>query len=316
MTNNVEELKLDDALYVSEIPHIRSKESTSRIMIDVIIAMVPAILASVYFFGMRSIAVIGVSVISAVLSEYIYNKIMKKNNTVKDYSAIVTGILLAFNVPVSIPLPMVAFGSFFAIIVVKQLFGGLGSNFMNPALAARALLMMSWPEEMTNFTAPMSDMVATATPLSGGEAVSLMDAFIGKMPGSLGEVSALCLLIGVVYLLIRKVITLRIPVTYILSTVITLFICGVPANELLMHVLSGGLILGAFFMATDYVSAPVSKKAQIVFAIGCGVLTAVIRVFGSMPEGVSFSILVMNVVTPFLEKVMMPKPFGLEGAKK
>lgn len=313
---SVDEIKLDGSLYVSDIPHIRSKLTTSNIMLDLIIAMVPAIIASVYFFGLRSIAVIGVSVISAVLSEYIFTKVMKKECTIKDLSAVVTGILLAFNLPVSMPLPMVAFGSVFAIIIVKELFGGLGSNFMNPALAARAVLMMSWPEAMTNFTGPMTDMVATATPLSGGEAVSIANAFFGNMPGSLGEVSKICLLIGAAYLLFKGIIRLTIPVTYIAATAVTLLICGVPVNELLMHILTGGLILGAFFMATDYVTAPVSKKAQVIFAIGCGVLTAVIRVFGSMPEGVSFSILIMNVITPFLEKVMVPKPFGVGGAKK
>ncbi|WP_243660173.1 RnfABCDGE type electron transport complex subunit D [Miniphocaeibacter halophilus] len=311
----VSETNFDNILTVSATPHIRSSETSSRIMLDVVIALVPALIAGTYFFGLRALMLVLVSVAAAVLSEFVFQKITKKESTITDLSAVVTGILVAFNVPSTLPFYMVAFGSFFAIVVVKQLFGGIGSNFMNPALAARAALMASWPKEMANFVAPGADAISTATPLSGGEAVTLMDAFIGKMPGTIGEVSAICLLIGAAYLLVRKVISIRIPLVYILSTVVFLFAFGIPANKLLDQVLYGGLILGAFFMATDYVTAPVSKKGQVIFALGCGLITAAIRMFGSLPEGVSYSILVMNVATPLIEKFTTPKAYGKGGKK-
>lgn len=310
-----DDINFDGILTVSATPHIRSSLTSSKIMRDVVIALMPALIAGTYFFGRRALMLTVVSVLAAVASEYLFQKIAKKPSTISDLSAVVTGILVAFNVPVTLPFYMVIFGSFFAIVVVKQLFGGLGSNFMNPALAARAALMASWPKEMANFVAPGVDAVSTATPLGGGEAVSLMDAFIGKMPGTIGEVSAICILIGALYLIIKKVISIRIPLVYILSTVVFLFAFGVPAGELLNQVLYGGLILGAFFMATDYVTAPVSKKGQIIFAIGCGLLTAAIRMFGSLPEGVSYSILVMNVASPFIEKFTTPKAYGRGGKK-
>lgn len=313
--NKIDDMNFDDILTVSATPHIRSSITSSRLMLDVVIALMPALIAGTYFFGIRALMLTVVSVVSAVFFEYIFEKITKRPSTIKDLSAVVTGILIAFNVPSTLPFYMVIFGSFFAIIVVKQLFGGIGSNFMNPALAARAAIMASWPKEMANFVAPGADAVSTATPLGGGEAVSLMDAFVGNMPGTIGEVSAICLLIGALYLIVRKVISVRIPLTYILSTVVFLFIFGVPASQLLNHVLYGGLILGAFFMATDYVTAPVSKKGQIIFALGCGLITAAIRVFGSLPEGVSYSILVMNVASPFIEKMTTPKSYGRGGKK-
>ena len=312
--NNVEKTNIDDFLVVSATPHIRSSITNSKIMLDVIIALIPALIAGVYFFGIRALLMVLISVGTAVLSEYVFQKITKKPITVMDFSAVVTGILLAFNVPSSLPYYMIIFGSIFAIIVVKQLFGGLGSNFMNPALAARAALMASWPKEMASFVAPGPDAVTIATPLSGGE-VSLMDAFIGNMPGTIGEVSAICLLIGAAYLIIRKIINIRIPLVYILSTALFLLLFGTPANELLNQVLYGGLLLGALFMATDYVTAPVSKNGQIIFALGCGLITAAIRVFGALPEGVSYSILVMNVASPLIEKLTTPKVYGRGGRK-
>ncbi|WP_100065097.1 RnfABCDGE type electron transport complex subunit D [Miniphocaeibacter massiliensis] len=316
--NKIDDSKLNEILTVSATPHIRSANTSSKIMRDVVIALVPALAASFYFFGIRALIVTLVSVITAVLSELIFQKITKKPVTITDLSAVVTGILVAYNVPVNIPLYMVAFGSLFAIIVVKQLFGGIGSNFMNPALAGRAAIMASWPLEMGSFTAPHAklgvDAVTVATPLAGGE-VTLMDAFVGNMPGTIGEVSAVCLLIGAGYLLLKKVISIRIPLLYILTTVVMLFLVGIPANELLNQVLYGGLILGAFFMATDYATAPVSKKGQIIFAIGCGIITACIRKFGSLPEGVSYSILVMNIATPLIDKLTTPKSYGRGGKK-
>lgn len=305
---------LEGKLEVSAIPHLRDSITSSKVMLDVIIALMPALIAGVYFFRMRALLLCLVSVGSCVLSEYAFQKLTKRPVTIGDLSAVVTGLLLAFNVPVTMPFYMVIFGGIFAIIITKQLFGGIGANFMNPALAARAALMASWPKEMANYVAPGPDAVSIATPLAGGE-VNLMDAFLGNMGGCIGEVSALALLIGGIYLLVKKVIHIRIPLTYILTTVVFLFIFGVPAEELLNHVLIGGLLLGAIFMATDYVTAPVSKKGQIIFAIGCGLITAAIRVFGSLPEGVSYSILVMNCATPLIEKLTTPKPFGRGGKR-
>lgn len=305
---------LDKMLTVSSSPHVRSTESTRRIMLDVIIALVPAGIASVYFFGIRALLLILTSVVSAVVAEFIIQKIFKRESTIGDLSAVVTGILLAYNVPVSLPFYMVIFGSFFAIIIVKQFFGGIGNNFMNPALAARAVLVASWPAAMSAYTRPMTDLVSMATPLSGGPALSLMDMFIGKMPGSLGEVSALALLIGLIYLLVRKVIHIRIPLVYVATTAVLMVVFGTPISELPVQLLAGGLLLGAIFMATDYSSSPSTAKGQIIFAVGAGLITAVIRAYGGYPEGVSYSILLMNSATPLIEKYTVGRAFG--GAKK
>ncbi len=301
---------LDNKLIVSSSPHIRSNKTTQRIMLDVIIALVPAAIASVYFFGMRSLIIMAVSVVTAVLAEFVTQKLLKREVTIGDLSAVVTGLLLAFNVPVSLPLYMVAFGSLFAIVIVKQVFGGIGSNFMNPALAGRAVLVASWPEAMTAFTRPMTDLVSMATPLSGGPAIRTMDMFLGKMPGSLGEVSALAILIGFAYLLFRDVISWRIPVVYVAVATVLGAAFGTPVNELLTYVLSGGLLLGAVFMATDYSSSPTTVKGQFIFAIGAGILTAVIRAYGGYPEGVSYSILLMNSATPLIDKLTIKRQFG------
>lgn len=315
MEENVKQpIVLEKLLTVSSSPHIRSNETTRRIMLDVIIALVPAGLASVYFFGIRALLLILASVVSAVAAEYLSGKIFKRPTTIGDLSAVVTGILLAYNVPVSLPLYMVVFGSFFAIIVVKQFFGGIGSNFMNPALAARAVLVASWPAAMSAFTRPMTDLVSMATPLAGGPSLSIMDMFIGKMPGSLGEVSSLAILIGLIYLLVRKVITIRIPAIYIVTTLVLMTVFGTPFDQLYVQLLGGGLLLGAVFMATDYSSSPSTAKGQVIFALGCGIITAVIRKFGGFPEGVSYSILLMNSATPLIEKLTVGAAFG--GAKK
>lgn len=228
-------------------------------------------------------------------------------------SAVVTGILLAFNLPANAPWWVAVFGAGFAIIIVKECFGGIGSNFMNPALAARAALVASWPGIMSNYDVP--NIISGATPLAimkngGGSLPSIFNMLIGKIGGSLGETSAILLLIGAAYLLYRKVIEWKIPTFYIATTCVMLLILGVDASKLIYHVLGGGLILGAFFMATDYSSSPVTPKGKIVFAIGCGILTALIRVKGGMPEGVSYSILLMNVATPLIEKFTRPKVFG------
>lgn len=307
---------LENMLIVSSTPHIRSNESVSRIMLDVIIALIPAMIGSVFFFGLNALKLILISVAASVFFEAAIQKLFKKEITIKDYSAIVTGILLAFNLPANAPWWIPVFGAGFAIIIVKQLFGGIGSNFMNPALAARAALLASWPNIMSNFVSGV-DAVAGATPLAimksgsaGKQLPSMMNMFIGNIGGSLGETSALLLLIGALYLIIRKVINWKIPATYIGTTCIMLLVLGVGADQLVYHVLGGGLILGAFFMATDYSSTPVTPKGQIIFGIGAGLLTAIIRVKGGFPEGVSYSILLMNVASPLIEKFTGPKVFG------
>lgn len=318
-----EDIIIPDMLVGSSSPHIRTNESVNRIMMDVVIALVPAILGSVYFFGMHAVKSLVLSVVAAVVAEVAMQKLFKKEVTVSDFSAVVTGILLAFNLPAGTPWYLPVFGSVFAIVVVKQLFGGIGQNFMNPALAGRAALMASWPSAMTHFIAPGQavDAVTSATPLvvlgSEGSAAeiiknlpSLKDMLIGNIGGTLGETSAILLLIGAAYLIYRGVIDWKVPVIYIATTMVVLVVLGVNSSLLVYHLLSGGLILGAFFMATDYVSIPVTPKGRVVFAIGAGLLTAIIRVHGGYPEGVSYSILLMNVVTPIIEKFTTPKVFG------
>ncbi len=309
---------------VSPAPHIRSGESTQRIMLDVIIALLPAMIAGVWFFGINAILVTAVAVVAAVASEAVMQKyVLKRPVTVSDLSAAVTGILIAFNVPATLPLWMVALGSIFAIVIVKQCFGGLGNNFINPALAARAFLLTSFAGDMTNWVAPGADAVAAATPLGlvkGAEAAtqalpSLMDLFIGNVPGCIGETSAALLLLGGLYLVYRGVISIRIPASFIATVaVLTFLMGGFDASLAAYHVFAGGLFLGAIFMATDYSSSPMTPMGQIIMGIGCGLITVVIRFFGALPEGVSYSILLMNVATPLIDKFTIPKKFG--GVKK
>jgi len=322
-----------EKLIVTESPHVRGMDTTPRIMFDVFIALIPALWAGIIVFGYRATVLALVCVLAAVGSEWAWCKILKKQSTVGDFSAAVTGLLLALNLPVTMPLWAAAIGSVFAIIVVKQFFGGIGHNFMNPALAARAFLLTSWAAAMTTWVAPFQevnfwsnvDAVTTATPLAavkaGGEAgYSYLDMFLGKMPGCIGEVSTLAILIGAAYLLIRRVISLRIPLTYIATVAVFTFVFGgkdgLFTGDPLMHILSGGLMLGAFFMATDYVTTPYTKKGQIIFGFGCGLLTAVIRLYGGYPEGVSYSILIMNVAAPLIDRYTAPKRFGAEKEKK
>lgn len=311
--NKTDSLEEINKLSVTSGPHIKSNESVKRVMLDVIIAMVPAMIGSVYFFGLSALKLILVSVASALVFEAGIQKLFKKEIRIWDLSAVVTGILLAFNLPANAPWWIAVFGAGFAIIIVKECFGGLGSNFMNPALAARAALVASWPGIMATYVRP--DGITGATPLAimksgSGSLPKIIDMLIGNIGGSLGETSAMLLLIGAAYLLLRKVIEWRIPTFYILSTTVMLFILKVDVSNLIYHVLGGGLILGAFFMATDYSSSPVTPKGKVIFAIGAGVLTALIRVKGGMPEGVSYSILLMNVATPIIEKFTRPKVFG------
>ena len=285
-------------------------------MLDVLIALIPACVAAVYFFGIGCITTIALCVGSAVGCEAAIQFFTKKAVTISDLSAVVTGVLLALNLPPNVPWYLPVCGSAFAIIIVKQCFGGLGHNFMNPALAARCFLLISWPVAMTTFIAPFAgvDAVASATPLAalkeGATTVpALYDMFIGNIGGSMGETSVLALLIGGVYLMIRKVISVRIPLAYLGTVALITLLTGKP-ERILFELFAGGLMLGAFFMATDYVSSPSSPKAQLVFGIGCGVITMVVRLWGGYPEGVSFSILFMNLLTPLLDKALRPKVFG------
>lgn len=306
----------ESMLTLSSSPHIRSNETVKGIMRDVIIALIPAALAGIYFFKFRAALVMITAIVSAVFSEWLWQKLTKRQITINDLSAVVTGILISFNVPVSIPLWMVAIGSAFAIIVVKQFFGGIGENIVNPALAGRAFLLSSWPSAMTNWTI---DGATSATPLAilkgaEGSLPSLMNVFVGHVGGCIGETSALALLIGLAYLLYRRVISYHIPVFYVGTVFILTTVIGrngFMTGNGLYEIFAGGLMLGAIFMATDYTTCPMTKKGQVVFAIGCGVLTSVIRIFsGAYPEGVSYSILIMNLFVPLIDKYVIPTKFG------
>ncbi len=312
-------------LVVSASPHLRSKHTTPKIMLDVIIALIPALIASIILFGPRVIAVTATTVITAVLAEYISRKVMKRHNTIGDLSAVVTGLILAFNLPVSIPLWIAAIGSVVAIVVVKQFFGGIGQNFANPAITARIVLLLSFATQMGNWTAPLSwrtDAVTTATPLAligseNAQLPSLLDMFVGNRAGCLGETCTLALLIGGIYLIARKVISFKIPVAYIGTFAIVMLIAGKGDLEYVAYqLMGGGLMLGAFFMATDYATSPLNTDGKYIFGIGCGLLTAVIRLFGSLPEGVSFAILIMNLLVPHIERITTPKPFGTPKKEK
>ena len=323
MLNDYKGLKL----IASSNPHIRNNEDTRSIMLDVIIALLPALAWSVYCFGWKALLLTAVSVVSCVFFEWAYRKLMKKSCMVGDLSAVVTGILLSFVCPVDLPWWVIIIGAFFSIVVVKQLYGGIGCNFLNPALAGRAFLLASYATWMTSWAIPQirPDVTSAATPMAimkeGTEEAfttlmsnySIGDMFLGKVGGSLGEVSALCLLVGGVYLLIRKVISARIPVTYILTVAILTFLFPRGNDRIAWmaaQVFGGGLMLGAIFMATDYVTSPVTKLGQIVYAVGCGVLTVMIRYFGGYNEGVSYAILCMNCCTVLLDKIGRPVKFG------
>ncbi len=309
-----------DKLYtVSSSPHVRSKDTVNRTMLDVIIALAPAGLFSIFYFGVDAALTIAICIAASVFAEWLFQKMTNQKSTIADLSSVVTGLLLAMNLPGDMPLKYLwwisILGSFFAIIIVKQLFGGLGQNFMNPALGARAFLLISFAQLMTTW-GPTVDGVSTATPLGilsegGGELPSVMSAFIGTIPGSLGETSALLLLLGGAYLLYRKVISWRIPVMYIGTTaVMVLILRGFDLTLLGYHLFSGGLMIGAIFMATDYSSSPITAKGQIIMGLGCGLLTALIRIFGGYPEGVSFAILIMNLFVPIIDKYTVPVKFG------
>ena len=312
---------------VTSNPIVRTPRDTSKIMLDVIIALVPALGVGAYMFGMNVAILLVVNVAACVVFEWAYRKLMKKNTSVGDLSAVVTGVLITCVMPSAAPWWVGLIGSFFAIIVVKQLYGGIGKNFLNPALAARAFMSAAYAAYMTTWAVPSTlrsvvDATTMATPLSylnNGEALpeyfNYLNMFLGGIPGSIGEVSALALLIGGAYLLIRKVIIWRIPVTFIGTVAVLTLVFGHEGygnvEWMLYNVLSGGLILGAFFMATDYSTSPVNLKGQLLYGVGCGAVTVLIRYFGSYPEGVSYAILVMNCCTWAIDKGFRPRQFGM-----
>ena len=306
---------------VSVSPHVRSQNTTKSVMRDVAIALLPILAFGVYHFGLRALMVIAICIVTCVLSELIFELLAKKTVTIFDYSAVVTGMILAVNLPANVAWWIPVIGSVFAIVAVKMLFGGLGQNFMNPALAARCFLLISFTGRMSDFSI---DGVSGATPLAvlkGGEEVDLLTLFLGFHGGCIGEVSALAILIGGLYLIVKKVISVRIPLTYILSTALFIFVINIAGgndvslNYMLGQVLSGGLLVGAFFMATDYVTSPITPWGQIVYGIVLGLLTALFRVLGSSAEGVSYAIIIGNLLVPIIEKITIPKPFGCEKAK-
>ncbi len=306
---------------ISVSPHVRSQNTTKAIMRDVCIALLPVLAFGVYHFGLDALKVIVISVVTCVVSELVFELIAKKPITVFDYSAVVTGLILAINLPSTAAWWMVVIGGVFAIVVVKMLFGGLGQNFMNPALAARCFLLISFTSRMNDFSI---DGVSSATPLAvmrAGESVDLLTLFLGFHGGVIGEVSALAILIGGLYLIIKKVISIRTPLTYILSTVVFILLVNLATGGdtspvyLLSQVLSGGLLVGAFFMATDYATSPITARGQIIYGIILGLLTALFRTLGSSAEGVSYAIIIGNLLVPIIEKITVPKPFGCEKAK-
>lgn len=335
---------MKDLLNVSASPHVRSEDTTGTIMADVAIALIPAGVFGVYNFGLNALITILVTVVTCLLTEYLYEKAMKKPVTTSDCSALVTGLLLAYNLPSTVPVWIPVIGGVFAILVVKMLFGGLGQNFMNPALAARCFLLISFAKIMTTFSIEAGDGikgiimngmasvdgyavvdgVSGPTPLAcvkSGGSYDILDMFLGTTAGTIGEVSAAAILIGAAYLLLRKVISPRIPLTYITTFMVFIAIVnaikgnGFDVNYLLGNLFGGGLMLGAFFMATDYVTSPITPKGKIIFGIALGIITGIFRVFGNSAEGVSFAIIFCNMLVPLIEKVTIPKPFGKEASK-
>lgn len=309
---------MENKLHVSLSPHTSSSNSTQRTMLDVIIALVPVSIAAVILFGIPALLVIAVCVVSAVAGEAVFNIAVKKEQTIGDLSAVVTGLILALNLPANVPLWQAAVGSVFAIVIVKGIFGGLGKNIVNPAIAARVFMLIAFGS-MTKAAFPTGlDSVSGATPLAdlaNDKAVNLLDLFLGKCGGALGETCTVALLIGGIYLLVRKVISWHIPVAFIGTTFLFTFaVEGWNLETTLAWVLSGGLVLGAFFMATDYVTSPTTAKGKLIFGIGAGVITVLIRFWGGYPEGVSFAILLMNIVNPYIDSLTPRKIFG--GKKK
>lgn len=317
---------MSELFRVSSAPHVRAKASTQNVMMWVCIAMLPTACFGIYNFGLRALLLIIATVLSCVASETVYNLIAKKKNTIGDLSAVVTGMILALNMPVTLPIWMAVLGGVFAIVVVKMLFGGLGQNFMNPALAGRCFLLIAFTSEMSNF---VTDTYTSATPLAELKATKgmivpwskyqLVDLFIGNTPGTIGETSTLALLIGAAILVAMKIISLRIPVAYLGSFAILMFLFGTTpfdVNVVLAQLMAGGIMFGAWFMATDYATSPITKNGQILFGICCGVLTFLFRTIGGTPEGVSYAIILSNLLVPLIEKITVPRAFGVVKVKK
>ncbi len=319
---------MSELIHVSSSPHIRSKVKTDYIMLMVVIALLPATVFGIYNFGPRALMLICISVATCGLTEYVYERLMKLPVTIGDFSAIVTGLLLALNLPASVSWYVPVIGGVFAIIIVKQLFGGLGQNFMNPALAARCFLLISFSGQMTDFSVPEGafgkiavDTVSGATPLAllkSGESVDVVSLLVGNVQGTIGETSVIAILIGAIFLLCLKIIDLRIPLSYLGSFLVFIIIFGghgLDINYILGHLFGGGLMLGAWFMATDYVTSPITKKGQIVYGIILGILTGLFRIFGGSAEGVSYAIIFSNLLVPLIERVTMPTAFGKGGKR-
>lgn len=317
---------MSELFRVSSAPHVRAKTSTQNVMLWVIIAMLPTACFGIYNFGFRALLLIVATVLSCVASETVYNLIAKKKNTIGDLSAVVTGMILALNMPVTLPVWMAVLGGVFAIVVVKMLFGGLGQNFMNPALAGRCFLLIAFTSEMSNF---VTDTYTAATPLAELKSTNgiiapwnnyqLTDMFMGYTPGTIGETSAVCLLIGGAILVLTRVISLRIPVAYLGSFAVLMFLFGQRAFDttyVLAQLVAGGIMFGAWFMATDYATSPITKNGQILFGICCGVLTFLFRTIGGTPEGVSYAIILSNLLVPLIEKITVPRAFGVVKEKK
>ena len=311
---------MSDLYHVSSSPHVRSKDTTERIMLYVIIALLPTTLFGIYNFGYRALILILVTIAACVASEWIFNKIVHKKQTINDLSAVVTGLLLALNLPATLPWWEAVLGGVFAIVVVKCMFGGLGQNFMNPALGARCFLLIAFAANMTNFTI---DSYTGATPLAAmrnGDPVNTMDMLIGRTAGTIGETSAIAILIGAIFLILMGVIDLRIPASYIITFIVFMLLFsghGADWTYITAQLCGGGLMLGAFFMATDYVTSPITPMGQIIFGICCGIFTGLFRCFGANAEGVSFAIILSNILVPMIEKYTVPRAFGMvKEAKK
>lgn len=318
---------MSDLYQVSSSPHVRSKVSTDKIMLLVVIALMPSTLFGIYNFGFRAAILIIATILSCVVSEFIFDLIVHKENTIKDFSAVVTGLLLALNLPAGLPIWEAILGGVFAIIIVKCLFGGLGQNFMNPALGARCFLLIAFAADMTNFNVTRNgvDVYSGATPLAlirseGLSSVNVKDMLYGFTAGTIGETSVIAILIGAIILILAGVIDLKIPGSYIVTFAIFMFIFGAERfdiNYVTAQLCGGGLMLGAFFMATDYVTSPITPRGKILFGICCGLLTGIFRCFGANAEGVSFSIILSNILVPIIEKITVPRAFGMiKEAKK
>ena len=305
-------------LIVSSSPHIRTKNETPRVMLDVIIALLPSVAAGAFIFGYKSLIVVATCVLASIISEYLFNLIVKKEQTIFDLSAIVTGIILALNLRADAPIWQCIIGSVFAIVVVKCLFGGLGANFANPAVTGRVFLLLCFTGTIGGGATPLVssnvDLVTGPTPLAviakGGELPSMMDMFLGFRGGAIGETCIVAILLGFIYLVARKVIHFETPLIMVLTVFALSLIVDNSFSDAIYQVLSGGLVFGAVFMATDYVTTPITRSGKMIFAFGCGLITFLIRYFGTYPEGVSFSILLMNILSPYIEKWTAPKALG------